>query len=67
MMNLKAGLEKRLKALEAIAKPKMISTLADFVMWAASDSDEEVESLRKLKALLKKRIRLKPISNLSFR
>lgn len=40
---MKASLDKRLKVLEEKAKPMVIATLADYVLWAASDSDEEVE------------------------
>ncbi|VVB62420.1 Uncharacterised protein [uncultured archaeon] len=35
---------KRLSALEASVKPRMISTLADYVLWASEeDNDEDVE------------------------
>lgn len=40
---MKANLDRRLKALEEAAKPRIIATLADLVVWATSDSDEEVE------------------------
>jgi hypothetical protein len=36
-------LEKRLEALEEKAKPRMISTYADFVLWLSADGDEEAE------------------------
>jgi hypothetical protein len=37
------ALEKRLEALEEKAKPRMISTYVDFVLWLSADGDEEVE------------------------
>jgi len=38
-----SALKKRLDALEERTKPRIISTLADYVLWAASDGDVEVE------------------------
>jgi hypothetical protein len=38
------SIDRRLAALEVKAKPKMIATLADFVLWCAEDEpDEDVE------------------------
>jgi hypothetical protein len=36
-------LNKRLAALEEKTKPKMIASLADFVIWCANGCEEEVE------------------------
>ena len=39
-----ARIAKRLERLEMAAKPRLISTLADFVLWCAEDKpDEDVE------------------------
>jgi hypothetical protein len=41
---LRRDLAKRLSVLEARAKPRLISTLADFVIWCAEDEpDKDVE------------------------
>jgi hypothetical protein len=37
------GIDRRLAALEERAKPRMIATLADFVIWRAKGCREEVE------------------------
>jgi len=38
------GIDRRLEALEERAKPRIIATLADFVIWCAEDEpDEDVE------------------------
>lgn len=37
------GIDRRLAVLEDRAKPRMIATLADFVIWHAKDCKEEVE------------------------
>jgi hypothetical protein len=37
------GIDRRLEALEERAKPRMIATLADFVIWRAKGCREEVE------------------------
>ena len=39
-----ASIAKRFEQLEMAAKPRLISTLADFVLWCAEDEpDEDVE------------------------
>ena len=40
-MATKAALEKRLSGLEAKTKPKMIETLADWVLWLANSNEGE--------------------------
>ena len=54
MVEIKRDLEKRLAALEENAKPRVISTLADLVMWDAGHKDdgEEVELSPELQALV---------------
>ena len=38
------GIDRRLEALDERAKPRIIATLADFVIWCAEDEpDEDVE------------------------
>jgi len=37
------GIDRRLEALVERARPKMIATLADFVIWHAKGCKEEVE------------------------
>lgn len=43
-MRINASIAKRLERLEEAAKPRLISTLADFVLWCAKDEpDRNVE------------------------
>jgi hypothetical protein len=49
--NMKNNLEKRLQSLEETGRPWVISTLADLEIYAASDSDEEVELRPQLQEL----------------
>jgi hypothetical protein len=45
------NIEKRIQSLEEIARPRIISTLADLVRYAAFGSDEEVELSPQLQEL----------------
>ncbi len=46
------NIEKRLQCLEETARPRIILTLADLVIYAASDSDEEVELSSEMQAFV---------------
>ena len=55
---MRANLDKRLKALEAAAVPRVISTLADFVEWCAEDEfDGNVEFSLQMQEFMDKRRR----------
>ena len=43
------ALNQRIAALEEKAKPRMIATLADFVIWCANGCREEVEFISVMK------------------
>lgn len=54
---MKRNIEKQLQSLEAKAKPRMISTLADLVKWCADHGDIEVELSREIQALVDESLR----------
>ncbi len=47
-----AALSRRLDALEETTRPRIISTLAELVKYAAQDSDEEVELSSEMQAFV---------------